>query len=175
MMAVRVSNEFLSVWPDGAFDTDGVTPLTFEYVTKWSGGCFRDMSAGQGGFCLLEDSDVNFSPDETRPAYYIYFENACDDANDTPPADDCSVAFLADGTIPVATPFVQNNTNRHMNFYRLDEDDFDTFEGAWASHTTTDADTSLDDGRCFQKSIEGLEVDQSDPTLLEFLDYPKCV
>jgi len=32
--------------------------IVFEYLSKWSGGCFEDFSSGVGGICLLETSDV---------------------------------------------------------------------------------------------------------------------
>lgn len=31
----------------------------YEFVKKWSGGCFKDVSSGVGGYCLLEENDTN--------------------------------------------------------------------------------------------------------------------
>lgn len=169
MMAFRINNEYLANWPEPDLDA-----TAFEYVTKWSGGCFQDMTADQGGFCVLEDNDTDFSPDETRPAYYIYFEYACDETGTSPTECEQQAIDSAGTEIPTATAYVQGNTNRHFNFYRLSKDDFDTFDNAWTDNTTSDADTGMDDGRCYQKSIEGLEVDMTDSALLEYLDYPAC-
>ena len=97
VFVARISNEFLSIWPEPNLDDN-----LYEYVTRWSGGCFRDLSSNMGGFCILEDNDTNF--DNNRPAYYTYVENP----------DSVDVA-----NPPTPTAYVQGDTNRHINFYRL--------------------------------------------------------
>ena len=59
---IRVSNKFLTNWPSPA---DGAGNK--EYCPKWSGGCLRDYSSGMGGFCLLEDSDIDLSDTPGSP------------------------------------------------------------------------------------------------------------
>jgi len=51
-MTVAIKMEY---FPGNPFE------LVFEYLSKWSGGCFEDYSSGAGGFCLLETSDVKTS------------------------------------------------------------------------------------------------------------------
>merc|ERR1712110_1393693 len=53
-LTVKVSNAFIAGWP-----TDPA------YVTKWSGGCLRDESSGVGGFCLLENADLDLTVTST--------------------------------------------------------------------------------------------------------------
>ena len=55
---IRISNQFITGWPSQA---NGASATFYDYVAKWSGGCLRDYSSGMGGFCLLEDSDVNLA------------------------------------------------------------------------------------------------------------------
>lgn len=46
VLTIHIPMSFITGWPaDPAF------------VTKGSGACLRDVSAGTGGFCILEDND----------------------------------------------------------------------------------------------------------------------
>lgn len=63
---IVINNGFITNWPHP--DTDA---SAYEFVSKWSGACMRDVSSGAGGFCLLEDSDV--LTDNTMPGFNIYF------------------------------------------------------------------------------------------------------
>ena len=102
---IVINNGFIEGWPHP--DTDS---SAYEFVSKWSGACMRDVSSGAGGFCLLEDSDVLL--DNTTPAFSIYFDQS--------------------SGIPVQTNYVQNNTNKSVMTFRVTEPMFtDDFEPAW--------------------------------------------
>ena len=110
-----ISNDFVTGWPS--------TPA---YVTKWSGGCLRDESSGVGGFCLLENADLDLTVTSTT-ATTIY-------------------------GVSGSTTTVQNMTNRAMQIYRMSAADFTTFEGAWSSQAALDSAVGQD-GRCYRNSI----------------------
>lgn len=94
VFVMRIDQRFISIWPEAAYEDDGTTPKFFQYITKYSGGCFSDISSGNGGFCLLEDSDADFDTNPDRLAMYLYVENPCE-CTDTNNAD-CLTGPLAD-------------------------------------------------------------------------------
>ena len=134
VFVMRIDQRFISIWPEAAYEDDGTTPKFFQYITKYSGGCFSDISSGNGGFCLLEDSDADFDTNPDRLALYLYVENPCECTDTGNP--DCITGPLADCANqlpdePNPTVYTQNNTNRAMGFYRITEDDFTTFRNSW--------------------------------------------
>ena len=146
-MRATIKNSWLAGWPA----PDNATGWT-EYVTKWSGACVEDVSSGMGGLCWLETNDVNF------------VDNA--DVNAT------GAAIFLDVSTGEAVYAQGQGTNEAMLNFRLQASDFTTFDGAWATHQTTDG--SFSDGRAFYKSIESLLVDSAVATNLEAFDYASC-
>ncbi len=84
-----------------------------------------------------------------------------------------------DGTGEV---YYQDSTRKTM-FYRLAKADFATFEKAWdntdfqcdkGTATSGSAALNKQDGRAYQMSIRDKRVNEQDPEMLEYFDYPKC-
>jgi hypothetical protein len=109
----KFSGKTISVYINEGF-LDGFDMSSYEYVTKWSGGCLEDYSSQVGGFCLLETNDTDM----------------------TGTSDTLALIY------PSAPTVSGGSSNRDMQIYRINKTEMDAFAGLWVSETIVDTSTN---------------------------------
>ena len=147
--------------------------LVFEYLSKWSGGCFEDYSSGVGGFCLLETSDVKTA--KTSACTVTITETSTGITANTTLGNGSigciwDMSDLVNGKV---TDYkLKANTNRSMQTYRVSSANLKLLKEQWGTAAAFDSDTNIKDGRFYRDFIKGNLVDEA--STIEWLDYPHC-
>lgn len=173
-IAPAPSGDVLSIHiPMTYIDLTMFNPAAPKFVTKGSGACLRDVSAGTGGFCILETNDSYTTSQTTFGAVWADWGPAESSPPTGQPVEDTSQVWKQDD-------------NKGIEFFRLTSAQFDAFENAWDTVPQMDPDPAKgQDSRCYREYLNDNTTPVGSGTTInvagggtrpaiEGVDYPKC-
>jgi len=176
-IAPAPSGEVLSIHiPMTFIDLTMFNPDAPKFVTKGSGACLRDVSAGTGGFCILETNDSYTTSQAEFGAVWA----------DWSPAEDSSHPDFPGFPVADTSQVWKQDDNKGIEFFRLTSAQFDAFENAWNTEPQMDPDPSNgQDSRCYREYLNDNTTPVGSGTTInvqgggtrpaiEGVDYPKC-